>query len=175
MDQMHLFPELDPYLTKIKDVDYVDLQQMKWIDPGTGFKPKHDYSMLPENTLILFKSGGRNQYMPDEGDAFPYLQNKKTGRTLHFKMTDYEYPTHNYGYKDMHWKFRIHKLTAQAFIENDNPKVKTIVDHINGKRWDWRVSNLRWSSPSENAKNKKKGQGRDIENMMIHQKELFKK
>ena len=59
MNQMHLFPELDPYLTKIKNVDYVDLQQMVWIDPGTGFKPKHDYSMLPKDTLILFKSGGR--------------------------------------------------------------------------------------------------------------------
>ena len=175
MKQTYLFPELDPFITKIKDVDYVDLQQMIWVDPGTGFKPKHDYIMLPEDTLILFKSGGRNQYMPEEGDSFPYLQNKKTGNVLQFKMVDYEYPTYNFSYKGMHWKFRIHKIVSQAFIENDNPKIKTLVDHKNHQRWDYRVSNLRWVSPSENAKNKKKGEGMDIERMIINQKNLFKK
>ena len=64
---------------------------------------------------------------------------------------------------------------AQAFIENDNPKIKTLVDHKNHQRWDYRVSNLRWVSPSENAKNKKKGEGMDIERMIINQKDLFKK
>ena len=54
------------------------------------------FFLLGSGLLILFKSGGRNQYLPNEGDAFPYLQNKKTGNILQFKMTDYEYPTHNY-------------------------------------------------------------------------------
>lgn len=46
----------------------------------------------------------------------------------------------------------LHRLVAQAFIPNDDPENKTMVDHINGNRVDFRVDNLRWVTPSENSK-----------------------
>ena len=45
-----------------------------------------------------------------------------------------------------------HRLVAQAFIPNDDPENRTVVDHINGNRVDFRVDNLRWVTPTENAK-----------------------
>lgn len=47
--------------------------------------------------------------------------------------------------------FRVHRLVAMAFIKNVDGK--TEVDHINTKRDDNRVSNLRWSSSKENKNN----------------------
>ena len=44
----------------------------------------------------------------------------------------------------------VHRLVAEVFIKNDDPKNKIEVDHINGDRYDNRVENLRWVSPSEN-------------------------
>jgi hypothetical protein len=29
MNQMHLFPELDPFKTKIKNIDYIDVSEIK--------------------------------------------------------------------------------------------------------------------------------------------------
>lgn len=42
----------------------------------------------------------------------------------------------------------IHRLVAKTFI--DNPERKPVVDHINGKRKDNRVENLRWVTTAEN-------------------------
>ena len=46
----------------------------------------------------------------------------------------------------------LHRLVAQAFIPNDDPENKTMVDHIDGNRVDFRADNLRWVTPTENSK-----------------------
>lgn len=44
----------------------------------------------------------------------------------------------------------VHRLVAEVFLTNDDPKHKIEVDHINGDRYDNRVENLKWVTPSEN-------------------------
>ena len=72
MTQQLLFPELDPYLTKVKDIDYIDITKVK-----CGELKKTSYSIVPEGMFVLFKSGGFNKYHPEMGNAFPYIQNTK--------------------------------------------------------------------------------------------------
>lgn len=46
----------------------------------------------------------------------------------------------------------VHRLVAQAFIENPNNNPE--VDHHNRNRLDNRASNLHWVTASENSKNR---------------------
>lgn len=43
----------------------------------------------------------------------------------------------------------IHRLVATAFIEN--PDNKPIINHIDGNKLNWDISNLEWSTYSENT------------------------
>lgn len=61
---------------------------------------------------------------------------------LYVTMRDNEGKNHSY---------RVHRLVAQAFIPNDDPK-KTEVNHINGDKLNCSVDNLEWMTPSENIK-----------------------
>lgn len=45
----------------------------------------------------------------------------------------------------------VHRLVAEAFHQNQQNKPE--VDHINCKRWDNRVENLRWATREENMSN----------------------
>lgn len=45
-----------------------------------------------------------------------------------------------------------HKVLALCFIENDNPQIKTQVNHIDGNRSNNSISNLEWVSALENTR-----------------------
>ena len=49
-------------------------------------------------------------------------------------------------------EFGIHRLVGFAFVSNTNPETHTVLDHINGNRVDYRVSNLRWTTMKGNSK-----------------------
>lgn len=46
----------------------------------------------------------------------------------------------------------LHRLIALHFIQNPNPDILTVVDHINGNKLDCRLDNLQWVSHSDNCK-----------------------
>ena len=56
-----------------------------------------------------------------------------------------------------------HRIVASQFIPNDEPLIKTDVDHINHDRSDYHLSNLRWVSPSQNQLNKSSFKGVEYE------------
>ena len=147
MEQQLLFPELDPYKTKIKDIDYVDVSKIK-----CGDLKKTSYSVLPKGMYVLFKSGGFNKYHPEMGNAFPYIQNTKTLKVLNTTATEYiGYVKASILLPNKQALFiQMHRIVAEAFIYNDMPDKKVLVDHINGDSLDYTVGNLRWVTHSQN-------------------------
>jgi hypothetical protein len=71
-----------------------------------------------------------------------YKPNRKNGYLyVHVHMKDS---------KDM--SLRIHRLVAEAFVKNDDPKNKDQVNHIDGDKTNNKAENLEWVTQSENLK-----------------------
>ena len=78
------------------------------------------------------------------------VRNRKTGRVLSpdmYKNKGYEF-VGLCGDNDRKMRF-VHRLVAEAFIENDDPS-KNEVNHIDGNKRNNHVDNLEWVTRSEN-------------------------
>lgn len=78
-----------------------------------------------------------------DGRIFTYPQ-----RELKQTIDAYGYPRITIRNHSHHKTFKVHRLVAQAFIENPNNLKE--VNHINGDKKDNRVCNLEWVSSSQN-------------------------
>ena len=59
--------------------------------------------------------------------------------------------------------YKKHRLVALHFLPNDQPLIKTDIDHINHDRTDFHLENLRWVSRKENNLNKSSFKGVEYE------------
>jgi hypothetical protein len=53
----------------------------------------------------------------------------------------------------------VHRLIAHAFVRNPDPTTKTQIDHVNNIKSDNAVWNLRYVTPQENSRNRRKWSG----------------
>lgn len=89
-----------------------------------------------ERTFFSGKDGKIKQTYPER-----YLKNRYANGYVYVGLS-----------KDGHVrKFKVHRLVAMAFIQNEN--AKPCIDHINGIRDDNRAENLRWVDAFENMNN----------------------
>nr|QBK92181.1 MAG: HNH endonuclease [Pithovirus LCPAC304] len=83
----------------------------------------------------------------DEGQ----VRNKRTGKILKQSKNGYLTVSLRGPYMKNYAR-RTHVLVAQTFIVNPDPKNQTIVNHIDGDKFNNNVNNLEWVTPSENYK-----------------------
>ena len=93
--------------------------------------------------------GYSNYEVSDNGN----VRNKDTGRILKAEDNGYGYYRVSLYIGGKASKKRIHRLVADAFI--DNPENKPHVDHIDNKPLNNHVSNLRFATNKENQQNSK--------------------
>ncbi|CAL5983701.1 Conserved_hypothetical protein [Hexamita inflata] len=80
------------------------------------------------------------------------IRNKQTGRILKQRDRNNGYLSINLRQNKIKKTYLIHRLVAQAFLENPNNYNE--IDHINHDKYNNNVYNLRWISKSENSRNR---------------------
>jgi len=95
-------------------------------------------------------AGYPNYQISDKG----FVLNKNKMRILKGSFHIDGYPRVKISLDKVRKHFRVHRLVAEAFL--DNPNDCKYVDHIDGDRTNNNVENLRWCSNAENQMNKVK-------------------
>ena len=149
-EQLSLFPNPKPL---IKNIDFIDVSEIECVQ--VYHERRFKYSDLTPGKYTLFKTGGSNKWKSELGNVFPYIyinDSKKimvgSRKNTYIRVS---FKPNNYTSLDQ----LIHRLVAEAFVIRDHPK-KVIVDHINGDRLDYRVTNLRWVTAGQNSTGVKK-------------------
>lgn len=90
----------------------------------------------------------KDYYITENGQVWSKKSNKflkqSIGRAGYFRVTILNEEGKSIG-------VNVHRLIAEAFIPNPNPKYKTQVNHIDENKLNNNISNLEWVTPKENA------------------------
>ena len=111
------------------------------------------YEDIPEDQFVPLECVPENLKDKYEINKLGHIKTKSTGKVrTTFYVDEYGYPSAYLGTRPNMIRLKIHRALAITFIPN--PDNKPVVDHINRDRSDFRLSNLRWVSTSENNINK---------------------
>lgn len=92
----------------------------------------------------------------DISTEYPYeITKKSTGKKVKEWLNDNGYYRLCLNFNGVSKKYYKHQLVATQWIENDDPKHKTQIDHINRDKTDNHIENLRFVSSSQNNLNKR--------------------
>ena len=110
----------------------------------------HENNLIELNVEVFRSIDGYKSYAIS---TFGRVKNVKTGKILKARNDKYGYLRVNlYEYRVMK-THKIHRLVANAFI--DNPNNKQCVDHKNNDKTNNHINNLRFATSNENQHNRK--------------------
>jgi hypothetical protein len=161
-----------PEEIRIRDIDRIDVST---IDDWNRYKqtdhvPRSwSFSDIKKETYYIYKTGGKNPYLPEVGPIFPYLLNADTNHII--KPTRSEtrpYPVWNMyihglpgnfaGSKAKKILMGCHVLTALAFIKPNHPNQKIVAHQNEGEVEDhhlwYNLNNLKWSTQKDNIRSR---------------------
>ena len=95
-----------------------------------------------------------NGYDNYEISSHGRCRNNRTSRILKHGVNSMGYYTVNLSKDKISKNYQIHRLVADAFLEN--PLNKKCVDHIDGNPKNNMLCNLRWATTKENCANRSK-------------------
>jgi len=121
--------------------------------------------------LYLISNFGRVKSLPKTWwNGFYYV--KTSEKVLRQTKDTKGYLKVNLCKNKKHITHRVHRLIANAFIEN--PLNKPYINHINGNKEDNSISNLEWVTHQENVKHAQ-DTGLNLARFSVAQKEAIKK
>jgi len=144
MTQFDLFPE--EIASVFRNDNCFDLSDV----PINKFEPMNRFSRWLSDRCEHLKSLPKEKYFLFRGEDLPFVLNKRTGKKLKPSVNRDRYPCVSINSRIIH----IHSLVGIFFIENLNPNVTNVIDHVDKDRYNYRIENLQWLSHSDNVKRK---------------------